>query len=132
MVELKFIGTPSEVKAEIREFIGTEFTEPKVEEITKKVEEIKTGETKLPVQEVLEVEQVVPEVTVLPTLPTVTIEYTVEDLQRIGASLLQKNPSNLALLLNTLKNYGVKAVGELPKEHYGAFVQDLKNLGADV
>lgn len=132
MVELKFIGTPSEVKAEIREFIGTEFTEPKVEEITKKVEEIRTGETKLPVQEVLEVEQVVPEVTVLPTLPTVTIEYTVEDLQRIGASLLQKNPSNLALLSNTLKNYGVKAVGELPKEHYGAFVQDLKNLGADV
>lgn len=138
MVELKFIGTPAEVKAEIKEFIGVEdtttVTEYKVGDMTKKVEETKTVETadtQLPVQEpakkvVKEVEQV------LPTLPTATTEYTDADIQRIAGGLIKKNAALKDTLINTLGNYGVQAITQLPKEHYGAFVQDLIALGADV
>lgn len=140
MMEVKFIGTPAEVKAEIKEFIG--LTDVKIE--VKKVETVPMGQTqqvqelpkvtepKLPTAPVAEEQTAVQESTVLPTLPTATVEYTVADLQKIGASLLQKDPNSLALLSNTLKNYGANSVGDLAKEHYGAFVQDLKNLGADV
>lgn len=145
MMEVKFIGTPAEVKAEIKEFIGstdvkiTEYSVGEVRKVetvpmvqTQQVQELpKVTEPKLPTTPVTEEKTVVQESTVLPTLPTATVEYTVEDLQKIGASLLQKDPNSLVLLSNTLKNYGANSVGDLAKEHYGAFVQDLKSLGAD-
>nr|WP_293994475.1 hypothetical protein [uncultured Fusobacterium sp.] len=146
MMEVKFIGTPAEVKEEIKEFIRltdvkiTEYSVGEVRKVetvpmvqTQQVHELpKVTEPKLPTTPVTEEQTAVQESTVLPTLPTATVEYTVEDLQRIGASLLQKDPNSLALLSNTLKNYGANSVGDLAKEHYGAFVQDLKSLGADV
>lgn len=133
MVELKFIGTPAEVKAEIKEFIGLEDTTIHENTIPKKEVKtvVETADTQLPVQEpakkvVKEVEQV------LPTLPTATTEYTDADIQRIAGGLIKKNAALKDTLINTLGNYGVQAITQLPKEHYGAFVQDLIALGADV
>lgn len=133
MVELKFIGTPAEVKAEIKEFIGLEDTTIHENTIPKKEVKtvVETADTQLPVQEpakkvVKEAEQV------LPTLPIATTEYTDADIQRIAGGLIKKNAALKETLINTLGNYGVQAITQLPKEHYGAFVQDLIALGADV
>lgn len=133
MVELKFTGTPAEVKAEIKEFIGLEDTTIHENTISKKEAKtvVEIADTQLPVQEaakkvVKEAEQV------LPTLPTATTEYTDADIQRIAGGLIKKNATLKETLINTLGNYGVQAITQLPKEHYGAFVQDLIALGADV
>lgn len=133
MVELKFIGTPAEVKAEIKEFIGLEDTTIHENTISKKEAKtvVGTADTQLPVQEAAKTvvkgaEQV------LPTLPTATTEYTDADIQRIAGGLIKKNAALKETLINTLGNYGVQAITQLSKEHYGAFVQDLIALGADV
>lgn len=66
-------------------------------------------------------------------LPTKTAEYTAADLQKIAAAWVNKDiADNRTVLVNLLSSFGVKAITVLPKEKYGAFIQELKNLGADV
>jgi len=154
MVKVEFTGSVEEVKKEIREFIEANYTEVvnstekainkaasnvKTEEKTtvnveekkeevKKVEEAPTQ--KLPTAPAKKEEAPVEVVT---PLPTKTAEYTAADLQKIAAAWVNKDiDNNRTVLVNLLASFGVKAITVLPKEKYGAFVQELKNLGADV
>lgn len=154
MVKVEFTGSVEEVKKEIREFIEVNCTEvvnstekaiskvldnaravekttPKVEdkkEEVKKVEEALTQ--KLPTTPAKKEEA---PVEVATPLPTKTAEYTAADLQKIAAAWVNKDiNNNRVALVNLLSSFGVKAITVLPKEKYGAFIQELKNLGADV
>ena len=154
MVKVEFTGSVEEVKKEIREFIEANCTEVvnstekainkaasnvKTEEKTtvnveekkeevKKVEEAPTQ--KLPTAPAKKVEA---PVEVATPLPTKTAEYTAADLQKIAAAWVNKDrENNRPVLVNLLSNFGVKAITVLPKENYGAFIQELKKLGADV
>ena len=154
MVKVEFTGSVEEVKKEIRDFIeancsevinstekaiskaldnarAVEKTTPKVEdkkEEVKKVEEAPAP--KLPTAPAKKEEA---PAEVATPLPTKTAEYTAEDLQKIAAEWVKKDVvNNRPVLINLLASFEVKAITFLPKEKYGAFVQELKNLGADV
>ena len=154
MVKVEFTVSVEEVKKEIREFIEANCTEvvnstekainkaldnaralekansnveEKKEEV-KKVEEAPTQ--KLPTAPAKKEEA---PVEVATPLPTKTAEYTAADLQKIAAAWVNKDiDNNRTVLVNLLSSFGVKAITVLPKEKYGAFVQELKKLGADV
>lgn len=65
-----------------------------------------------------------------PAAPAPAESYTVEELSRAGAALIDagKMPQLLALL----GKFGVQAVTQLPKEAYSAFGAELKALGAQL
>lgn len=154
MVKVEFTGSVEEVKKEIREFIEVNCTEviSDIEKaINKATSNVKTEEkTTVNVEEKKEEVKKVEEAPTqkLPTapakkeeapievatpLPTKTAEYTAADLQKIAAAWVNKDiNNNRTVLVNLLASFGVKAITVLPKEKYGAFVQELKNLGADV
>lgn len=156
MVKVEFTGSVEEVKKEIREFIEVNSTGVTTEglatsikenlEAETKVEEkstVKVEEKKEPVKKVEEAptqklptaptKQEVTPAEVPTPLPTKTAEYTAQDLQKIAAAWVNKDiDNNRVALVNLLSSFGVKAITFLPKEKYGAFVQELKNLGADV
>ncbi|WP_249040828.1 hypothetical protein [Fusobacterium necrophorum] len=72
-----------------------------------------------------------PAAPVVPTVPVApATEYSFADIQRIAAPLVQQGKSTE--LINVLGNFGAKAITELQQDQFGAFVQELKNLGADV
>ncbi|WP_315323415.1 hypothetical protein [Fusobacterium pseudoperiodonticum] len=148
MVKVEFTGSVEEVKKEIREFIEANCTEVIIntrkavgealdkakskteekKEVAKKVEDAPTQ--KLPIVPAKKEEA---PVAVATPLPTKTAEYTADDLQRIAADWVNKDISNnRPALVNLLASFEVKAITFLPKEKYGAFVQELKKLGADV
>lgn len=151
MIKVEFHGTVEEVKNEMVEFVGSwqapvedaEFISravgdtPVVEEPKKTVIELvkmesPTGNwTTCDCKEVPKTEAPAPAAPVVPTVPvTPATEYTFADIQRIAAPLVHQGKS--AELINALGNFGVKAITELQQDQFGAFVQELKNLGADV
>mgnify|MGYP000865592597 FL=1 len=154
MVKVEFTGSVEEVKKEIREFIEVNCTEviSDIEKaINKATSNVKTEEkTTVNVEEKKEEVKKVEEAPTqkLPTapakkeeapievatpLPTKTAEYTAADLQKIAAAWVNKDiDNNRTVLVNLLSSFGVKAITVLPKEKYGAFVQELKKLGADI
>lgn len=154
MVKVEFTGSVEEVKKEIREFIEAnciEVVNSTEKAINKAASNVKTEEkTTVNVEEKKEEVKKVEEAPAqkLPTapakkeeapvevatpLPTKTAEYTAADLQKIAAAWVNKDiDNNRVALVNLLSSFGVKAITVLPKENYGAFVQELKNLGADV
>ena len=148
MVKVEFTGSVEEVKKEIREFIEANCTEvlistqkaigealdnakSKKEEKkneVKKVEE--TPNQKLPIASAKKEEA---PLAVATPLPTKTAEYTADDLQRIAAAWVAKDiENNRKTMKDLLGKFGVKAITVLPQESYGAFVQELKNLGVDI
>lgn len=148
MVKVEFTGSVEEVKKEIREFIEANCAEvinstnkeinrvvekatSKVEEpkeVAKKVEEAPAQ--KLPIAPAKKEEA---PVAVATPLPTKTAEYTADDLQRIAAAWVAKDiENNRKAMKDLLGKFGVKAITVLPQESYGAFVQELKNLGVDI
>lgn len=146
MIKVEFHGTVEEVKNEMVEFVGSwqtpvedaEFiarvvgSTPVVEEL-KKTEpaRVETPTGNLATCDCKEVPK--PETTA-PVVPTVPVapatEYSFADVQRIAAPLVQQGKSEE--LKNVLKNFGVQAITELQQDQFGAFIQELKNLGADV
>ena len=148
MVKVEFTGSVEEVKKEIREFIEANCTEVIIstqkaigealdnakskteekKESVKKVEEAPTQ--KLPTAPAKKEEA---PVTVATPLPTKTAEYTADDLQNIAAAWVAKDVvNNRKAMKDLLGKFGVKAITFLPQENYGAFVQELKNLGVDI
>ena len=148
MVKVEFTGSVEEVKKEIREFIEANCTEvisstqkaigealdnaksktEEKKESVKKVEEAPTQ--KLPIAPAKKEEA---PVVVTTPLPTKTAEYTADDLQRIAATWVEKDAvNNRKAMRELLGKFGVKAITVLPQESYGAFVQELKNLGVDI
>lgn len=148
MVKVEFTGSVEEVKKEIREFIEANCTEVLIntqkaigealvnakskteekKESVKKVEE--TPNQKLPIAPAKKEEA---PVVVATPLPTKTAEYTADDLQKIAAAWVEKDAvNNRKAIKDLLAKFGVKAITFLPQESYGAFVQELKNLGVDI
>ena len=148
MVKVEFTGSVEEVKKEIREFIEANCTEVLIstqkaigealdnakskteekKEAVKKVEEAPAQ--KLPIAPAKKEEA---PVAVATPLPTKTAEYTADDLQRIAAAWVAKDiENNRKTMKDLLGKFGVKAITVLPQESYGAFVQELKNLGVDI
>lgn len=156
MVKVEFTGSVEEVKKEIREFIEVNSTGVTTEGLATSIKENLEAETKVEEKSTVKVEkkkEPVKKVEEAPTqklptaptkqevtpaevptpLPTKTAEYTAQDLQKIAAAWVNKDiDNNRVALVNLLSSFGVKAITFLPKEKYGAFVQELKNLGADV
>ena len=148
MVKVEFTGSVEEVKKEIREFIEANCSEVinsaeiamarAIEKATSKVEETKevakkveeTPNQKLPIAPAKKEEA---PVAIATPLPTKTAEYTADDLQKIAAAWVEKDAvNNRKAIKDLLAKFGVKAITVLPKENYGAFVQELKNLGVDI
>lgn len=148
MVKVEFTGSVEEVKKEIREFIEANCSEVIIsthkaisealdnakskteekKEVAKKVEE--TPNQNLPIVPAKKEEA---PVAVATPLPTKTAEYTADDLQRIAAAWVAKDiENNRKTMKDLLGKFGVKAITVLPQESYGAFVQELKNLGVDI
>nr|DAD67728.1 MAG TPA: hypothetical protein [Myoviridae sp. ctULz28] len=140
MVKVEFTGSVEEVKKEIREFIEVNCTEV-ISDVEKTI--VNVEEKKEPIKKVEEAPA--PKLPTAPAkkeeasaevatpLPTKTAEYTAEDLQKIAAEWVKKDVvNNRPVLINLLASFEVKAITFLPKEKYGAFVQELKSLGADV
>ena len=148
MVKVEFTGSVEEVKKEIREFIEANCTEVLIstqKEIKRAIDNAKskTEEKKDEVKKVEETpNQKLPTapakkeeapVAVATPLPTKTAEYTADDLQRIAATWVEKDAvNNRKAMRELLGKFGVKAITVLPQESYGAFVQELKNLGVDI
>lgn len=148
MVKVEFTGSVEEVKKEIREFIEANCAEVinstnkeinrVVEKATTKVEETKeiakkvkeAPAQKLPIASAKKEEA---PVAITTPLPTKTAEYTADDLQKIAAAWVEKDAvNNRKAIKDLLAKFGVKAITVLPKENYGAFIQELKNLGVDI
>lgn len=148
MVKVEFTGSVEEVKKEIREFIEANCTEvlisthkaigealvnakSKTEEKKESVKKVEDAPTqKLPLAPAKKEEA---PVAVATPLPTKTAEYTADDLQRIAAAWVAKDiENNRKAMKDLLGKFGVKAITVLPQESYGAFVQELKNLGVDI
>ena len=148
MVKVEFTGSVEEVKKEIREFIEANCNEVIIntqkaigealdnakskteekKESAKKVEE--SPNQKLPIAPAKKEEA---PVAVATPLPTKTAEYTADDLQKIAATWVEKDAvNNRKAMRELLAKFGVKAITVLPQESYGAFVQELKNLGVDI
>lgn len=148
MVKVEFTGSVEEVKKEIREFIEANCTEVLInthkaigealanakskseekKESVKKVEDAPAQ--KLPIAPAKKEET---PVAVATPLPTKTAEYTADDLQKIAATWVEKDAvNNRKAMRELLGKFGVKAITVLPQENYGAFVQELKNLGVDI
>lgn len=148
MVKVEFTGSVEEVKKEIREFIEANCTEVLIS-TQKAIGEAldnaksKTEEKKEPVKKVEDAPaQKLPiapakkeeaPVAVATPLPTKTAEYTADDLQRIAAAWVVKDiENNRKAMKDLLGKFGVNGISVLPQESYGAFVQELKNLGVDI
>lgn len=148
MVKVEFTGSVEEVKKEIREFIEANYTEvinntqkaigevlgnakSKTEEKKESVKKVEDAPAqKLPIAPAKKEEA---PVAVATPLPTKTAEYTADDLQRIAAAWVAKDiENNRKAMKDLLGKFGVKAITVLPQESYGAFVQELKNLGVDI
>ncbi|WP_234972707.1 hypothetical protein [Fusobacterium necrophorum] len=106
--------------------------EPKKTTIESVKDEAPTGNwTTCDCKEVPKTEAPAPAAPVVPTVPVApATEYTFADIQRIAAPLVHQGKS--AELINALGNFGVKAITELQQDQFGAFILELKNLGADV
>ena len=55
-----------------------------------------------------------------------------DTIARAGSALIDRNPANIGKLMELLAKYGTNAITTLAKEHYGAFVTDLRALGAPI
>lgn len=140
MVKVEFTGSVEEVKKEIREFIEANCSEV-INSTQKAIGEV-LDNAKSKVEETKEVAKKVEEapakkeeapVAVATPLPTKTAEYTADDLQKIAAAWVAKDvENNRKAMKDLLAKFGVKAITVLPQESYGAFVQELKNLGVDI
>lgn len=151
MLKIEFTGSVEEVSKEILDFVRGNYinlaenialpksdTEKEInraidnavekKESVKKVEDAPTK--KLPIASAKKEEA---PVAVATPLPTKTAEYTADDLQRIAAAWVAKDiENNRKTMKDLLGKFGVKAITVLPQESYGAFVQELKNLGVDI
>lgn len=65
-----------------------------------------------------------------PTAPAPQI--TLEQIGKAGADLLNKNPAIMPQLSALLQKYGVQTVQQLKPEMLGAFVLELRGLGASI
>lgn len=143
MVKVEFTGSVEEVSKEILDFVRGNYINlsenialPKSDtekaiSVAKDIHRaLEKATSKLPIAPAKKEEA---PVAVATPLPTKTAEYTADDLQRIAAAWVAKDiENNRKTMKDLLAKFGVKAITVLPQESYGAFVQELKNLGVDI
>ena len=64
--------------------------------------------------------------------PTAAPTYSIEDITRAGALLAQQGPDKLAQLSGLLQKFSLASVTDLKPEQMGAFVTELRGLGANI
>ena len=82
-----------------------------------------------PVQQTVPVQQTAPVQQTIP-VQTETVSYTIDDLARAGAKLMDAGRQQD--LLNLLAQFGVRSLPELGKEQILPFVNAMRGLGADI
>lgn len=65
-----------------------------------------------------------------PAVPVTAPTYTLDQIARAGASLV--DAGKMEQLLGLLARYGVAAVTQLPPDQFGAFATELRALGAQI
>lgn len=65
-----------------------------------------------------------------PTVPTSSINYTLDDLARAAMTIMDSGRQGD--LVGLLAQFGVEALPALPKEQYGAFATALRGWGAQI
>lgn len=65
-----------------------------------------------------------------PTVPVTAPTYTLDQIAKAGASLV--DAGKMEQLLAMLTKYGVQAVTQLNPDQYGAFATELRALGAQI
>lgn len=65
-----------------------------------------------------------------PAVPTTERVYTLDELSRAGAALLDTGKGAEALAL--MGQFGIQAITDLKVEQYGAFATELRKLGAKI
>ena len=63
-------------------------------------------------------------------VPTQQVTYTQEDLALAATQLV--DAGKLAQIQELLAKFGIQALTHLPKEQYGAFAAELRNMGAKI
>ncbi len=141
-MKVSFDGSVSEVMGEIQEFMETvsstgakriDTPVMKTKKMDKKVNQEKT-EAASEYKPADESEKKSIEFTpTIPTVPTVTTEYTLTDVTNAAAQLVRDKGEAMRIkLAELLKKFGVKSLPELDSSNFGAVMEELKNLGADV
>jgi len=64
------------------------------------------------------------------SVPTTAPTYTMEQLAVAATQLMDAPGHSMTELTTLLAQYGVQALTQLPKEHYGAFATQLRTMGA--
>lgn len=69
----------------------------------------------------------------LPTaVPTAAPTYTLDQIMQAAGIFADTSPQAREAAVALIRKYGVMSLAELPKEHYGAFVVELRALGAAI
>ena len=92
-------------------------------------------ETTAPTQTVTPVETTAPTQPVTPVAPTTQVPvsektYTLEDIQRASAALVQGG--KIAQLQALLQQFNAISLAHLSQDNFGAFALKLRELGADI
>lgn len=66
----------------------------------------------------------------LPTMPTQVKEYTLDDIAKAGAQLVDAGKRELAQAV--LTRYGFQTLANVPKEAFGALATEFRALGATI
>lgn len=65
-----------------------------------------------------------------PVVPVAAVTYTLDQLSKAGASLV--DAGKMEQLLALLGRYGIQAITQLQPDQYGAFATELRALGAQI
>jgi hypothetical protein len=63
-------------------------------------------------------------------VPATPASYTLDDLARAGAELVEKG--KMAQIMALIQKYGVQAINQLQPSAFPQFAADLKSLGANI
>lgn len=66
------------------------------------------------------------------TVPTQAPTYSLDQLAKAGATLMNMGEAKRSELMNLLAMFGVQALTELAPDQYGAFATKLRELGAQI
>ena len=66
------------------------------------------------------------------TVPTQAPTYSLDQLAKAGATLMNTSEAKRSELMNLLAMFGVQALTELAPDQYGAFATKLRELGAQI
>lgn len=65
-------------------------------------------------------------------VPTAARTFTLDELGRAGAKLIESGKASLETLQAAVKKFGVQTLNDMPASNYDAFAAELRALGADL